>query len=611
MMTQPILRASAVALTLSLVAMLASIVSLAGSGPVLAGEQRHALAMHGEPALPPNFPHLPYANPDAPRGGRVILGVQGTFDSLNPLVVRGVAPDAVPRYVLQSLMTRSLDEPFTVYGLVARSVEVPADRSSVTFALDPRARFSDGQPLTAADVKFTFELLRKDGKPFHRSAFGQVKAVETPDPQTIRFELKNGDDRELPLLIATMPIFPAHATDPARFAETTLAPPIGSGPYAIAEVKPGERIVLKRRTDYWGEDLNVTRGLFRFDEIRYDFYRDANTLFEAFKVGLYDYRIETDPTRWETGYDIPGIREGRLVRAAVPVRTPRGMNGFVFNTRRPQFQDVRVREALNYLFDFGWVNRNLFFGLLSRSRSYFDGGDLTAAGRPADERERSLLAPFPDAVRPDILEGQWSPPETNGSGRDRELARKALDLLNQAGFVLENDVLRSKATREPFTFEMLVVSRQQERLALNYAQALARIGVQARVRLVDEVQFWRRLAAFDFDMLQWTWPVSPSPGNEQRNRWSSAAAERSGSLNYAGARSPAIDRMLEAMLGAESREDFSAAVRALDRVLLSGFYVVPLFTAPDQWIAHDAGLKRPAYVPLFGPSVEVWWRAGA
>lgn len=564
--------------------------------------------MHGAPALPESFEHFPYANHNAPKGGRIVLGLQGTFDSLNPLVVRGVAPDAVSRYVLQSLMMRSLDEPFSVYPLVARSVELPPDRGSVVFHLDPRARFSDGHPLTAQDLRFTFDLLKQHGKPFHRSSFGLVKSVDVPDDHTIRFDLGGGADRELPLIIALMPIFPAHATDPERFAETTLKPPIGSGPYVVTEVKPGERVTLTRRRDYWGESLPASRGLFNFDEIRYDFYRDANTLFEAFKVGLYDFRIETDPVRWETGYDVPAVKDGRIVREAVPIATPKGMNGFVFNTRRPVFADSRVREALGNLFDFNWVNRNLFFGTLRRSASYFDGSELSARERPAGELERRLLAPFPDAVRPDILEGRWLPPSSDGSGRDRDLARRALQLLSEAGWQLEDDVLRHRETREPFTFEFLVVSRQQERLALNFAQSLSRLGVQVRVRLVDDVQFWRRLSTFDFDMVQWTWPVSASPGNEQRNRWSSPAADRSGSLNYSGARSPAIDRMIDALLAAEAPADYVAAVRALDRVLLSGFYVVPLFHVPDQWIAHDAALKRPSATPLFGPSVELWWR---
>jgi peptide/nickel transport system substrate-binding protein len=585
---------------------------LPGLGSAAAAEQgmlRHGIAMHGEPALEPGFEHLPYANPQAPRGGRITLALQGTFDSLNPLIVLGVAPDVVPRYVLQSLMMRSTDEPFTIYGLVARTVEMPEDRSFITFNLDPRARFSDGHPLTAEDVRFSFEALKTYGKPFHRSSFGQVRSVEILDPHRIRFDLSGSNDRELPLLIGmTMPIFPAHATRMETFDKTSLTPPIGSGPYALTEVRPGERVVLTRRKDYWGEDLPITRGLYNFDEIRYDFYRDANSLFEAFKAGLYDFRIEGDPGQWATGYDIPAVREGRIVRDTMSTRLPKGMNGFVFNTRKPLFADVRVREAIGYLFDFDWVNRNLFFGQLTRSDSYFSGSDLASTGRPADEKERALLAAFPGAVREDILEGRWEPPAGDGSGRDRDMARRALALLSEAGWVLENDVLRKKGSGEPFAFEMLVNSRSQERLALNFSQSLGRIGIQARVRLVDDVQYWRRLARFDFDMVQWLWAGTPSPGNEQRNRWGSTAAGRSGSHNHAGVASPTIDHLIDALLEARSREDFVSAVRALDRTLLSGFYVVPLFYLKDQWLAYSNDLKRPDRTPLMGTNIDTWWR---
>ncbi|HZH09662.1 MAG TPA: extracellular solute-binding protein [Microvirga sp.] len=580
-------------------------------GPVAnaqAGALRHGIAMHGEPALPAGFPHLPYANPDAPKGGRITLAIQGTFDSLNPYIVLGVAPPAVPTYVLQSLMIRSQDEPFTLYGLVAESVELPDDRSFVTFHINRKARFSDGHPLTAEDVRFSFELLKKHGKPLHRSSFGQVKVVEILDPYTIKFDLSGANDRELPLLIGMMPIFAAHATNPETFDKTTLTPPIGSGPYTITEVRPGERVVLKRRKDFWAEDLPVLRGLYNFDEIRYDLYRDANTMFEAFKAGLYDYRLEGDPTRWATGYDFPGTRSGRIVRETLPIRVPKGMNGFVFNTRRPVFVDVRVREALNYLFDFNWLNRNLYYGLLKRSDSFFADSELSSTGRPAAARERELLAAFPGAVREDILEGRWTPPAADGSGRDREMARRALALLSEAGWTLKDNVLRNRKTGEPFTFQILVKSSDQERLALNYAQALERVGIQVEVRLVDNVQYWRRITKFDYDMIQWVWPASASPGNEQRNRWGSADARKDGSANYSGATSPAVDRLIDALLEAKTREDFVSAVRALDRVLLSGFYVVPLFYVGDQWLAYDRGLNRPAGTPLFGSYVDVWWR---
>jgi peptide/nickel transport system substrate-binding protein len=596
--------ASAWLVVLGLGAVLSSITALAEDR---SGEVRHGIAMHGEPLLADNFSHFPYVNPDAPRGGRLSLGLYGTFDSLNPYVVRGVAPDAAPKYVFETLLARSLDEPFSLYPLVARSVIMPDDRRSITFIIDDRARFSDGEQLTAEDVLFSFEILRDKGKPFHRSNFSRINA-EILDAQTIRFDLAGVGDRELPLLLGMMPIFARHAVDADRFEETTLAPPVGSGPYIISEVRAGERLTLTRRLDYWGEDLPSRQGLFNFEEIRYDFFRDANTLFEAFKTGYYDLRVESDATRWATGYDFPALTDGRIVKEEIPIETPRGMNGFVFNTRKEVFADPRVREALSFMFDFEWVNRNLSFGLLARTASYFDGSDLASRGHPASEAERELLAPYPNAVRADILEGKWLPPVSDGSGRDRGLARKAIGLLAESGWTFEQGVLRHSQTGETMSFEMLVVSRQQERLALNFSQGLKRIGVDARVRIVDDVQFWRRLGAFDFDMIQWTWPVSASPGNEQRNRWSSIAAEREGSLNYTGASEPAIDAMIDALLAAHDREEFVTAARALDRVLLSGFYVVPLFHQPSLWIAYDAGLKRPEKAPMMGLPPELWWR---
>lgn len=563
----------------------------------------HGIAMHGALALAPGFPHLPYADPDAPKGGRIVFGIQGTFDSLNPLVVLGVAPDAVPKYVQQSLLLRSADEPFSAYGLLARSVELDEARTRLAFEIDPRARFSDGAPVTAEDVLFTVEMLKTKGKPYHRASLGGITRATAPSPTRVEFELGTGANRELPLVIGALPIFARHATDPETFGETSFKPALGSGPYIVADVRPGESLTLRRRSDFWGADLPVLRGLFNADEIRYDFYRDANALFEAFKAGLYDVRLEGDATRWMTGYDIPAVREGRIKRQSLHFDTPKGMTGLVYNTRRPIFADIRVREALGMLFDFEWVNRNLFYGVYRRAGSFFSDSDLSALGVPADEREKALLAAFPGAVRDDILSGQWRPAQTDGSGRDRESARRALALLEEAGFSLKDGALRDGAG-QPFTFEITVTSRPQERLALNFAQSLGRLGVTANVRLIDDVQYWRRLSAYDFDMIQWTWPASASPGNEQIGRWGSANADRKGSLNYAGVKSPAVDAVLKALLGARLREDFVAAVRALDRLLVSGFYVVPLYYLPDTWLAHSRDVVMTGRQPAFFLSNE-------
>jgi peptide/nickel transport system substrate-binding protein len=567
----------------------------------------YAIAMHGEPALPPDFAHLPYVDPDAPKGGQLDLAYLGAFDSLNPYNIKALSTaQGLNGNVYQTLMTRSTDEPFTLYGLIARSIETDDARDRVVFHLDPRAHFSDGGPITAADVLFTFQLLKEKGRPQQRAAYSLVKSIDAPDDETVRYDLTGAGDRELPLTLALMPVLSRAHTDAEHFEDQTLALPVASGPYRVVEVVPGQRLVLRRDPNYWARDLPISRGLYNFDEIRIDYFRDATAMFEAFKAGLYDFRVEDDPTRWLTGYDFPAARDGRVVKHAFPVGIPKGMSGFAFNTRRPIFADPRVREALATVFDFEWIDANLYSGAYKRSRSFFDDSELSSAGRPATARERELLAPFPGAVREDILEGRWAPPVSDGSGRDRALARRAVDELEGAGWAISKGAMHD-ARGEPLAFEILVKTRQEERLALAYSQSLARIGVVTRVRLVDEVQYQRRRDKFDFEMTIGSWAASPSPGAEQRNRWGSHSADVDGSYNLTGAASPAIDAMISAMLAARELDDFIAATRALDRILLSGFYIVPLYYAPDQWIAYSSHLGRPERTPLFGANFDSWW----
>ncbi len=571
-----------------------------------------AIAMHGAPALAEGFDHLPYADPEAAKGGRASIGFLGAFDSLNPFNLKaGSTAQGLNGNVFETLMTRSLDEPFTLYGLIAKSIETDADRNVVTFRLDPRAHFSNGAPITSDDVRFTFELLKTRGRPQHRAAFSLVKSIETPDPLTVRYEIAAGGDREMPLTLALMPVLPHGAVDLAKFDDASLDIPIGSGPYKIAEVKPGERLILKRDPNYWGKDLPVRRGLFNFDEIDIEYFRDANSLFEAFAAGLLDFREETNPIRWLTAYDFPAMRDHRDTREALPIGGPKGMEGFVFNLRRPLFDDVRVREALSLMFDFEWINANLYGGLYRRTKSFFDESELASTGRPASAAERALLAPFPGAVREDILEGSWRPPMTDATGNDRTLPKRALELLEKAGYALDDGRLAKDG--QPLAFEIMVKDRSQERLALNYANSLARIGVAAKVRLVDEVQYQRRRQKFDFDMMIGSWLASASPGNEQRSRWGSKSAGQEASFNLAGVQSPAVDALIGAMLAARTREEFVTAVRAYDRLLLSGFYIVPLFHAPDQWVAASTALARPKELPHYGSpagssTLDTWWR---
>jgi peptide/nickel transport system substrate-binding protein len=567
----------------------------------------HAIAAHGEPTLGADFANLPYANADAPKGGRLRLAFVGTFDSLNPYNVKALSTaQGLIGNVYQSLMFRSADEPFSLYGLIATSVETDPARDWVVFHLDPKARFSDGSPVTAADVAFTFALLKEKGRPQQRAAYSLVKAIETPDDMTVRYDLSGAGDRELPLTLAMMPVLSKAHIDAAHFDDQTLQIPVASGPYVVSEVKPGQRLVLKRNPEYWGRDLPVMRGLYNFDEIQIDYYRDAATMFEAFKAGLYDFRVETDPALWLNAYNFPALEAGRVIKQSLPIGVPKGIEGFAFNTRRPIFADVRVREALGMLFDFEWVNSVFFSGVYRRSKSFFDDSELSSAGRPASDRERALLAPFFGAVRPDVMEGDWSPPVSNGSGRDRDIARKALEELAAAGYSIKGDSLVD-AGGQRLAFEILVKNREEERLALAYSQSLARIGVSATVRLVDEVQFQRRRTTFNFDMMIAGWIASPSPGAEQRGRWGSVSVDMQGAYNVCGVASPAIDAMIAAMLGAQDHDDFVAAVRALDRLLISGFYIVPLFYSPDQWIAYSANLGRPTKTPLFGVTLDSWW----
>jgi peptide/nickel transport system substrate-binding protein len=552
---------------------------------------------------------LPYANPDAPKGGRLTLAYLGAFDSLNPYNVKALSTaQGLVGNVYQSLMMRSADEPFTLYGLIARSIETDDARDFVAFHIDPAAHFSDGERIAAADVAFSFNLLKTKGLPSQRAAYALVRGVETPDDLTVRFDLSGADDRELPLILAIMPVLSRQHTDAEHFEDQTLQIPVASGPYRVAEVEPGRRLTLRRDPNYWARDLPIMRGLYNFDEIRIDYYRDASAMFEAFKAGLYDFRIEDDSTRWLGGYDFPAARDGRVLRLTLPYGLPKGVSGFAFNARRALFSDPRVREGLATMFDFEWINANLYGGVYKRSLSFFDDSELSSAGRPASALERALLASFPGAVRDDVMEGRWAPPASDGSGRDRGQARRALDLLAQAGYSLNGGAL-ANARGDRLAFEILVKTRQEERLALAFSRSLSRIGVQANVRLVDEVQFQRRRTRFDFDMMIGSWIASPSPGNEQRGRWSSAAATMEGSYNICGAASPAIDAMIAAVVAARDRDDFVAAVRALDRALLSGFYIVPLFYAPDQWVAYSAALGHPDKTPLFGVAIETWWRA--
>lgn len=595
--------------------MIAALLGAAILGPMpapVAAEPAHAIAMHGEPALGPDFPHFPYVDPDAPKGGRVDYAVQGSFDSLNPFIVQGAGArgilDLVFGYnVFDSLMMRSADEPFTLYPLLAETVETDEERSFVEFTLDPDARFSDGEPVKPEDLIFTVELLRDKGFPRYATTARKIERMEKVGERGVRFTFAD-PDRELPLILGLMPVLPKHATEAERFDRSSLKPMIGSGPYRVDTVRPGEQVVLRRNPDYWAREKPSKRGFDNYDEIRVNYFRDANTLFEAFKKGVVDIHVENSAARWATGYDFPAVADGRVLKETFATRTPSGMQGFVMNTRRPAFADPLVRRALASLFDFEWVNRNLFSGAYTRTKSFFDGSELSSHGNPASEQEKALLAPWPNAVLPDILAGTHVPPVSDGSGRDRAFLKTGFDMFRQAGFSMQGGRLLDGSGR-PLAFELMLRGRNGEEIASAWQRTLERLGIQVTIRSVDDAQYQQRLIGYDFDMIMQFYPSSLSPGVEQLGRWGSAARDLDGTMNFAGAADPAIDGMIAHLLNAESREEFVAAVRAYDRVLLSGAYLVPLYHLPEQWLARWKGIERPDAEPLLGYQLATWWRA--
>lgn len=591
---------------ISLKALMCAAIILSFAGRVRAAPA-HGIAMHGSPAHEPGFTGFSYVNPNAPKGGTVSFATLGSFDSLNPLIIKGVAAAGLRDFVFESLMARAYDEPFSLYGLLAQSIETPEDRSWVAFVLREEARFSDGKPVTVEDVLFSYKLLRDKGRPNHRTYYSKITTAEKIGPRTVKFTFNAEGDREMPLIMGLMPVLPRHYFSADTFEETTLKPVLGSGPYRVARVEAGKQIVYVRNPDYWGRRLAVNAGRFNFDEIRFEYYRNNDPMFQAFQKGLFQLWRESDSGRWARGYDFPAYKDGRVVREELPVSVPTGMSALVFNTRRPIFADIRVRKALILMLDFEWLNKNYYYGLYTRTQSFFDRSNLSSHGRVADARERKLLMPFADAVDPAILEGAYKLPVSDGAGRNRNNRRKALSLLKQAGYTLKDGKLVEAKSGAPFTFEILAASGAQQRLLLKFVDALKGVGIAARLRLVDSAQFQRRRQTFDFDMIQAFWYASLSPGNEQLFRWSAKSADAQGSFNYAGVRNPAVDAMIAALLAAREREDFVSAVRALDRVLLSGHYVIPLFHTRKQWVARWKTLARPAETSLYGYRVDTWW----
>ena len=577
-----------------------------------AAQPSHAISMHGEPALKADFDHLPYANPNAPKGGRINYAWPGTFDSINPFIVQGSGArgsiDLIfGNNVFDTLMLRSADEPFSLYPLLAKTVETDDQRSFAEFTLDERAKFSDGQPVTPEDVIFTFELLRDKGIPRYGVTAKKVAKVEKIGEHGVRFTFKE-PDRELPLILGLLPILPKHAINAETFEKSTLKPMIGSGPYRLDTVKAGDSLTFKRNPDYWAKDLPSKRGFDNYDEITLTYYRDENAMFEGFKKGLIDVFIEQNSGRWMSQYDFPAVARGDVIKDTFKTQLPSGMFGIVMNTRQPVFQDQKFRAALVNLFDFEWANRNLLSGAYTRTKSFFDNSDLSSSGRPAGDAEKTLLAGFPDAVSPEIMEHGWVPTASDGSGQDRKFLKAGFDLLKQAGYKLDGRSLIAPDGK-PVTFEIMLKANENEQIAVAFQQTLQKLGIAVTIRSVDAAQFVQRQNNYDFDAMFFNYTASLSPGVEQVARWGSQSRDLPGTFNFAGVANPAADAMINALINARERPEFIDAVRAFDRVLLSGSYLVPLYFRPEQWVAHWKRIERPDTVPLQGTQLPTWWHA--
>ena len=567
--------------------------------------QSHAIAMHGEPKYPPGFRHFDYVNPEAPKGGELRLAAEGSFDSFNPFIPKG-SPAAGSTSMFESLLVSSADEPFTEYGLLAETIETPKDRSWALFTLRREARWHDGRPVTPEDVIFSLEALRKHGQPFFRFYYQAITRAEKVGSRQVRFTFGAGDNREMPLIAGQLPILPRHYWDGKDFTRTTLEPPLGSGPYRVARFETGRFVELERVREYWGRELAVNRGTNNFDRIRYDYFRDDTVIREAVKAGSIDLRVENQAKAWAVDYETPAVREGRLIKRAFDHDRPSGMQGFAMNTRRAVFQEPRVRQALALAFDFEWSNRNLFFGQYQRTESYFANSELAATGLPG-AAERKLLDPWRGKIPEEVFTEAYRAPWTDGSGWPRDNLRRAFALLEESGWVVRDLRLVNERTGEPFTFEILLVGSGFERIVLPYVRNLRRLGIEARVRVVDSSQYINRLRAFDFDMIVAVWGQSTSPGNEQRDFWGSVAARTSGSRNYTGIASPAVDALIDAIIAAPDRASLVTRTRALDRVLLWSHIVVPNWHSPVDRIIFWDKFGFPEKIPMQGTSTDYWW----
>ncbi|MDC3131519.1 extracellular solute-binding protein [Pelagibacteraceae bacterium] len=567
-------------------------------------EEVHGIAMHGKPKYESNFTNLDYVNPNAPKGGVVKFGSYGSFDNLNRVAFKG-SKAAGLGYVNDTLMRRVWDEAFTMYGLIAEYVEMPEDRSSITFYLNPKATFHDGSPITRDDVLFSLETFQTKGTPNQKKTYGKVISTEMIGDNGIKMTFVDNEDKELPLIVAGfLPIIPKKFYSNIDVTKTFLDIPLGSGPYAIDNVDPGRQITYKRVENYWAKDLPVNKGLYNFDKIIYDYYKDSNVLVEAFKVNEYDFRREYNVKRWLSEYNFKAVQNGEVVLEEMNNDRPVGMNGLVLNTRKEIFNNRNVRLALSYAYDHEWINKTIYQNAYVRTDSYFDNSPLASSGLPS-EQELELLNPWKDQLPKEIFTENFVPPSTDGSGNDRTNLLKAKNILEQEGWIIENGKLTKNG--EEFTFEFLIVSPSDEKIALAYQSNLKKLGITMEVRTVDSSQYQARLLNYDFDMIKRYWGVSLSPGNEQQFYWGSEVGKKDGSRNYAGIDSPVVDALIKNLINATDREELTTAIHALDRVLLWGHYVVPLYHSNKDRIAYWNFFEYPDKIPLYGIVIESWW----
>ena len=588
-------------------AILLAALVLAPAGATAEGP-KHGLSAFGELKYAADFKDFEWVDPDAPKGGRLSTigtAARTSFDSFNTFILKGDPAQGL-EYVFDSLMARAYDEPDAVYGLVAQSTEVAADRSSVTFRLRPEARFADGSALTADDVVFTFDVLKEKGHPLYRVQLRDITKAVALDGHTVRYTFTGTQTRDLPLVAASLPILSKAYYATREFDQTTLDPPLGSGPYRLDDFKQGAFVSFKRRDDYWAKDLPVNRGRFNFDELRFEYYRDRTAALESFKAGAFDLREEFTARDWATGYDIPAVKEGRLIRLTLPDESPSGAQGFFLNTRRPKLADIRVRTALDYAFDFEWTNKNIFYDLYTRTESFFENSDMKASGKPSPA-ELALLEPFRGQLPAEVFGEPYKSPVTDGSGQDRKLLRDAGRLLGEAGWQVK-DGKRVNAKGEVLELEFLITDPSTERILAAYVKNLQAIGVQTTIRRIDPAQYERRVKTFDFDVVTTRYSLRLTPGVEIRTFWGREAAKTDGSYNLAGMSHPAIDALIVKVGEAGSREELNAATRVLDRVLRAGHYWVPHWYRPFHYIATWDRFGRPAVKPRYERGItHTWW----